>query len=126
MNLQVLSENLQRFLDDNKFETKSEQIGSGFKIEAANAQFKVKVRILGRPNDFAVEFIPSKKTRGFSSIGMILGYITLPFGGGNLVLMDAKAQEAVSIFEDLFWDYVDEQVAELKDSGRKTSREETE
>lgn len=121
MDLQLLSENLQRFLADSKFETKSEQTGSGFKIEAANAQFKVKVRILGVPNDFAVEFIPSKKTRGFSSIGMILGYLTLPFGGGNVVLMDAKAQEALSIFEDLFWDHVDEQVAELKDSARKIS-----
>ena len=33
--------------------------------------------------------------------------------------MDARVQEAVGIFEDLFWDYVDKQVAELKDSARK-------
>lgn len=118
VDLRLLSESLGRYFVDNNFETKLEEVGSCFKIEAANPQFKVKVRVFGVPDDFVVEFVPSKKTRGFSSVGMILGYLTSAFGGGGLVVMDARVQEAVGVFEDLFWEYVDKQVAELGGSAR--------
>jgi hypothetical protein len=118
VDLGLLSESVERFFVENKFDAKLERSGSGFRIEAVNPAFRVKVRIFGVPGDFAVEFVPSKKSRGFSSIGMMLAYVASAFGGGGLVLMDTKVQEAVGVFEALFWDYVDKQVAELRDSAR--------
>lgn len=118
VDLRLLSEGVERFFVENQFEAALERAGSGFRVEASNPHFRVKVRVFGDSDDFWVEFVPSKKTRGFSSVGMILGYIASVFGGGGLVVMDAKVQEAVGVFEELFWDYVDKRVVELKGSGR--------
>lgn len=118
MDLRLLSEGIEAFLIDNKFEAVLKQSGSDFRVEGSNALFRVKVKVLGDPDDFWVEFIPSKKTGGFSSLSMIFWYIASPFGGGGLVIHDAKVQEAVTALEELFWDYVDKRVAELRDSDR--------
>jgi len=118
VDLGLLSESVERFFVENKFDAKLERGSSGFRIEAVNPGFRVKVRIFGVPEDFAVEFVPSKKSRGFSSIGMMLAYVASAFGGGGLVLMDARLQEAVGAFEELFWDHVDRQVEELRGSAR--------
>lgn len=123
VDLRLLSEGIEGFLVDNKFEAVLKQSGSDFRVEGSNAVFRVKVKVFGDPDDFRVEFIPSKKTSGFSSLSMIFGYIASAFGGGGLVILGAKVQEAVGVFEELFWDYVDKRVAELKDSGRLQVRE---
>jgi len=115
VDLRLFSEGVERFFVDNKFETKLERFGSGFKIEAVNVHFRVNVRVFGSPEFFKVEFVPGRKTSGFS-LGMVLGYVGSVFGGGGLFLRDVRLQEAMSEFESLFWEYVDKQVVELRGS----------
>jgi len=115
VDLSLLSQRIEQFFKEREFDTVTEKFDADFTIRASAFQLKTKVRIFGRPNDFTIEFIPASKTRGFS-LGMIVGYITSVFGGGGLVLRDLKTQENLDRFEDTFWEYVDLQVGELKNS----------
>jgi len=117
VDLSLLNQRIEQFFKDNEFDVVREELGDGFRIRVSALELKAKIRVFGRPNDFTIEFIPSAKTRGFS-LGMIVGYITSVFGGGSLVLRDLKLQEAFDRFENMFWEFVDRQVAELKDSAR--------
>jgi hypothetical protein len=115
VDLNLLSQRVEQFFKESPFETRMEQIQGKFKIEASGFQFKITVNIFGQPNDFAVEFIPSKKTKGFSR-SMVVAYITTLFGGGGFLLRDLKLQEALDELEKAFWENVDKQVSELTNS----------
>jgi hypothetical protein len=115
VDLTALSKSIVEFFTDNKFETKLEGTKDDFKIVAANPLSKIKVNIYGKPNDFTVEFLPDKKSQGFS-LSMILGQIASLIGAGGLLLRDVKLQESQNILERLFWKHVDEQVAGLTNS----------
>jgi hypothetical protein len=115
VDLTALSKSVAEFFTDNKFETKLEGTKDDFKIVAANPLSKIKVNIYGKPNDFTVEFLPDKKSQGFS-LSMILGQIASLIGAGGLLLRDVKLQESQNILERLFWKHVDEQVAGLTNS----------
>lgn len=117
VDLTILSNNVEKFLANSQFETKLEHARDKFRITASNFAFKITVRIYGRPNDFMVEFDPNKRSQGFSW-SMIFGSLATLFGGGGVLLRDVKLQESVSTFEKLFWDFMDRQVAELKDSAK--------
>jgi hypothetical protein len=115
VDLTALSKSVAEFFTDNKFETKLEGTKDDFKIVAANPLSKIKVNIYGKPNDFTVEFLPDKKSQGFS-LSMIFGQIASLIGAGGLLLRDVKLQESQNILERLFWKHVDEQVAGLTSS----------
>jgi hypothetical protein len=118
--LSLLSQRVEQFFVENQFETELEQTqDKDYVIKASDSQIKLKVNIRGRPSDFTVEFVPSKKTRGFS-LSMLLGYITASLGGGILVMRDLKLQEITNKLEKVFWDYMDIQVAELNNSAKTT------
>lgn len=124
MDLTALSKSVAEFFTDNKFETRLEGARDDFKIVAVNALSKIRVDIYGRPNDFTVEFLPDKKSQGFS-LSMIFGQIASLIGAGGLLLRDIKLQESQTILERLFWKHVDEQVADLSSSAT-TDREKEE
>ena len=112
VDLNLLSERLSRFFDGNQFDTRLVQDSGKSTIFASNGQFRLRVNVYGRADDFTVEFIPSKKTRGFS-LTMLLGYVTTFFGGGTFMLRDIKLQEAINRLEQVFWKQVDIDVADL-------------
>jgi hypothetical protein len=117
VDLDLLSQRVKQFFDETQFETTLERMSNGYKIGAVtkktlNVQLRITVKVLGQPNDFSVEFMPKRKTRGFSP-SMIIGYITSLFGGGIFLLSDAKLQEALDKLEQMFWNHVDKHVAEL-------------
>lgn len=112
VDLGLLTERLVRFFEGNEFETRLERTPTRFVIYASNMQFSVKVNVRGEPNDFKVEFIPSKKSQGFS-LTMVLGYVTTIFGGGTFMLRDIKLQEAINRLEQVFWKEVDIDIADL-------------
>lgn len=112
VDLGLLTERLVRFFEGNEFETRLERTPTRFVIYASNMQFSVKVNVRGEPNDFKVEFIPNKKTQGFS-LTMVLGYVTTIFGGGTFMLRDIKLQEAINRLEQVFWKEVDIDIADL-------------
>ena len=118
VDLKLLNQRVEQFFAENEFETKFKQTHNECAIEASNSQFRVTVNIRGQPDDFTVEFITNKKTRGFS-LPMTFGYLTSIFGGGVLLLKDAKLQEAINEVERKFWEHVDKQVAELTNSANK-------
>jgi hypothetical protein len=115
LDLNTLSRSIAGFFSDNKFETKLEGAKDNYKIVAVNALSKIRVNIYGKPNDFTVEFVPDKKSQGFS-LSMIFGQIASLIGAGGLLLRDVKLQESQNILERLFWKHVDEQVAGLTSS----------
>lgn len=122
IDLNLLSQSVNQFFTENQFEPKLEQTHDRYRIKASNLEFKITVNIYGQPNDFTIEFIPNKKTRGFS-LAMMVGYITSFLGGGTLLLRDARYQEAMNKVEQTFWEQVDRQVAELKNSAKAANME---
>jgi hypothetical protein len=128
VNLYLLSQRIKGFFTERRFETEVETTADRYRIDAApddpRVPFRIRVNLFGRPNDFTIEFIPNKKTRGFASRAMILGYILAFFGGGGLVLRDAKLQEATNRLEHLFWTHVDSSVAALTNSAEAAPQEE--
>jgi hypothetical protein len=118
VDLSLLNQRVKQFFIENQFETKLEQTHDKYRIEASNSQFKIMVNVYGQPSDFTVEFMPNKKTRGFS-LAMTFGYLTSIFGGGTFLLRDVKFQEAINKVEQKFWKHIDKQVAELTNSANK-------
>jgi len=122
IDLNLLSQKVNQFFTENQFEPKLEQTHDRYRIKASNFEFKITVNIYGQPNDFTIEFIPNKKTRGHS-LAMIVGYITSFLGGGTLLLRDVKFQEVMNKVEQTFWEQVDSHVAELANSAGATNME---
>lgn len=118
VDLALLVQRAKQFFEENQFETELEQAPGRFKIQASNSIFRVTVNVYGRPEDFTVEFIPNKKTQGFS-LSMLLAYVTMLFGGGGFLLKDIRQQEAASELEEMFWKDVDKHIAETSDATQK-------
>ena len=119
VDLSVLTERISPFFHETDFETTVEKTQEGYVIRAVskipNLRLGINVKILGRPNDFTVEFSAGGKGRFFSS-SMIAGYLTGMFGGGYLVSREAKKRETLDVFENDFWRHTQMQVADLVDS----------
>lgn len=113
-NLGLLAERIERFFNNNGFKTRRNILPKGYEISIASHHIRdfraaVKVKILGVPNDFIVEFLVGTPSR-FSTL---LGLSTIPFGGGIFVLRGLKLQEALERLEGDFWIYVSETVTSL-------------
>ena len=124
MNLKMLTERVRPFFDELAFETDTERIQDGYLIQAVskipNVRLRIDVKIVGRPNDFVVEFSAGGKGRRFS-LSMIVGYLTTMFGGGYLISREAKKQETMDPFENDFWRHADMQIGDLV--GSATSKQ---
>jgi hypothetical protein len=122
VNLNALSAAIQRFFAESGFESGLVETVNGYRIEAltkkisVGVQLKISVEIIGKPNDFTVDFTTDKKRKGILSPLMVIGYVTTSFGGGSFLLRDAKLRDALDRLERLFWEYVDKQVDELTNS----------
>lgn len=119
MDLSMLAERMKPFFSETDFETTVEEIPEGYIVQALskipNLKFGISATILGRPNDFTVEFSTSRKG-GYFSPSMIVGYLTTMLGGGYLVSREARKREALDKLENDFWRHTQMQVADLVDS----------
>jgi len=77
----------------------------------------VRVSVIGKPNDFTVEFIAGPHSRAL----IIFGTLTSFFGGGALSLKGLKSREALEKLEQKFWTYLTEKVLQLTDSARQAN-----
>jgi hypothetical protein len=116
VNLDSLSQNLEKFFTENLFKTETEKTNDVYKIDVTGLHFKLTVRILGSPDDFTVEFIPDQRASGFISPKMVLSYIASLFGTGKLFLDEVAYQKELADLEDKFWNYVDSQIDTLRNS----------
>ena len=118
VNLNMLAARIRPFFNEADFETTVEEMQAGILIQAVsripNLTLRVSVAILGRPNDFSVEF--SADRGGYSSLSMIVGYLTAMFGGGFLISREAEKRETLDLLEDSFWRHTQMEVANLVDS----------
>lgn len=118
VDLNIVAERIRPFFHETDFETTVEEIQEGYLIEAVskipNLKLTIDVTILGRPNDFVVEF--SAGSGGYFSPSMIAGYLTTMFGGGYLISKEARKRETLDALERDFWRYTQMQVADLVDS----------
>jgi len=117
VDLNALSQQVKLFFTEKQFETTTEEKPNAYKTEAAtqkilNVQLKIKVEILGQPNDFTITYTTDEgKSRLLSS--PVVKYFAWALGGGIIVLKEEKVREALEKFEDTFWTYVDEKIAQL-------------
>lgn len=122
----MLAERIRPFFSETDFENTVEKMREGYVIEVVskipNLRLKIGVTILGRPNDFTVEFL-ADSGRGYFSSSMIAGYLTSMFGGGYLVYEGAKKRETLDMLEDDFWKHTQMQVADLVGSANDTESE---
>jgi len=119
VDLNMLAERIRPFFHETDCETTVETMKEGYMIQAVskipNLMLRMNVRILGRPNDFTVEFSVGDKG-GYFSPSMIAGYLTTMFGGGYLVSRGARKREILEVLENDFWRHTQIQVADLVDS----------
>jgi len=120
VDLSALSQQVKLFFTEKQFETTTEEKPSGYKIEAAtqkilNVQLKIRVEILGQPNDFTITYTADEGKNRFLS-SSVVKYFAWALGGGILVLKEEKLREALEKFENTFWTYVDEKIAQLTHS----------
>jgi len=119
VDLGLLTERIRSFFHQTDFETAVEKTKDGYVIQAVsnvpNLRLRTNVKILGRPNDFTVEFSAGGKG-GYFSPSMIAGYLTTMFGGGYLISREAKKRETLDVLESGFWRHTQMQVADLADS----------
>jgi len=124
IDLNLLSQKINQFFTQRQFQTKLEPTQNGYTIEAAtekilNIQLKITVDITGQPNNFTIDFTTDKKTKGFFTPQMIIGYVASALGGGSIFLSEVKLRETLEKLEKMFWDHVDKQIAELTNSAEK-------
>jgi len=125
VDLSMLAERIRPFFHETDFAARVEQVKEGYRIQAMskipNLKSKITVEILGRPNDFTVDFSTGSKG-GYFSLSMIIGYLTTMFGGGYLLSRGAKEQGTLEIIEKDFWRHTDMQVADLVDSASQLNK----
>ena len=119
VDLSVLAERIRPFFHEADFEITIEETQEGCVIRAVskipNLKLRINVSILGRPNDFTVEFSTGGKG-GYFSPSMIVGYLTAMFGGGYLISREAEKRETLDVLEKDFWSHTEMQVADLAGS----------
>jgi len=124
VNLNMLAERIRPFFNESDFEATVEKMQEGYLIRAVskipNLTLRINVAILGRPNDFTVEF--STDRGRYSSLSMIAGYLTTMFGGQFLISREAKKREALDLLENSFWRHTQMEVADLVDSATHKKR----
>lgn len=77
---------------------------------------RIQICIRGHSNDFTVELDTDAIERGFRSSRIIGRFLSL-FGGGIILLESLRAQEDFYAWQERFWRFVTEQVANLTNSG---------
>lgn len=116
VDLDLLAERVVTFFETD-FESKLVKSKGRYVIEAVSRiprlNLKVQVRVMGRPNDFKVEFEAGGKK---SSVVRLLGYFAEMFGGGYFLVREAEKREVVDPLERAFWKHVDLAVADLAGS----------
>jgi hypothetical protein len=117
VDLGLLSEGVKRFFDERLFPSRVEERSKEEfwitailrRVSGANPTGNVKVTVLGKPNDFEVEFLAGSRSR---HVARLSGLATL-LGGGALLLRDLKASEELERLENEFWLFIDKQVDSL-------------
>lgn len=117
IDLNQLSKWTEDFFKDKGFVTKQYELKGEHTIlwaplSVKNMDKAMKVKILGDPNDFAVELIASETTRR----SIWLGMLTKPFGGGYLLLKGLRLKEALQAIERDFWVFLEDKVASVAGS----------
>jgi|YelNatPaOPRAMG01_1025707.scaffolds.fasta_scaffold05541_5 hypothetical protein len=108
VDLQLLSNFVEAFFIERNFETVKTRNSSDFKVHASllTESLIVEVKIVGCSNDFTVELVPKSYSEGFIKTGLM----TLPFGGGSLILKGLKFQEKFKRLEKDFWVYIEKTI----------------
>jgi hypothetical protein len=75
------------------------------------------ISIDGCPNDFVITLDRGNMNDGLAS-PKIIGRLLSFFGGGYLVMKRLRAQEAFNIWQERFWSFIQEQIADLVNSAK--------
>jgi len=119
VDLNLLSQRIQRFLEAKNFLTRLDKPGENeieiFAMPSDRGEGKVvAIKVYGGSNDFAVEFVGGQDSRTLRLFGPILTF----FGGGFLLLPHLKLREFFEKLEGEFWPFLEESVIGLTGSAR--------
>ncbi len=117
INLDLLSDQVERFFLNKGFKTLKEKLADGYNvlgvlIRSNGKRESIRVKIFGNPDEFVVEFASAQPSLAFR----LLAPIATLMGAGVFVLRDLKSREAYEKLEREFWAYVDETVSNIVDS----------
>jgi len=114
----LLSTNIKNFFQSKGFETEIVRFTSTkYKVLARVRQpsskyLNLEVKVYGDPNGFVVDF----STTAHIHSSVKLGFLTIPFGGGSLLLRGVRLKETLERLEGEFWAYVQEVVSGFANS----------
>lgn len=119
VDLSMLVKRIEAFFHHMGFATALEKVTDGYVIQAVSSKIpglRLRIQVVGQPDNFTVDSVPGGKRGGFLSPSMIAGYLTSMFGGGYLISREARKRERYDKVERAFWRHVQTQVADLVDS----------
>jgi len=117
VDLALLSECVETFFNDRGFKTVKEFSADEYTIiwgPLFRGSRRLRVKIIGVPNDFRIEFLGGEEARR----SILLGYVTTLFGGGGLVREGLRLKDALEKVENEFWAYMEREVERLARLGR--------
>jgi len=121
IDIDLLSERVERFLMDRGFKTLREKIRGGYKILGIRSVCEGKnesvcVKISGNPDKFAVDF----ESGGVMRTPLWAISLARMVGAGYFVLRDLKSKEMYEKLESEFWAFIDEAVSSPTFSSKHT------
>jgi len=120
VDLALLSECFEKFLEGKGYKTKRDMPSNGYEILGTPKRFRgssggIVVKILGDSNDFVVKLTASQRTHD----SIMWGYITTFLGGGSFLLRGLKSEEALRKLEMEFWIHAEKTVENLVGSAER-------
>jgi len=114
IDLALLSERAETFFIDRGLRTMKNSSNNEYTIIWKSPLVRdlrgvMKVKIIGDPNDFRIEFLGGEAAHR----SILLGLVTTLFGGGYLIREGLKLQDALEKVEGEFWAYIESEVEGL-------------
>jgi len=114
VDLSLLSDRIAQFFAKRQFTTSLKGGGNDYVVVAAPKPFhgiaeKIKLHVLGSPDDFSVEFIAGSHSQSLVRYGTLLNLL----GGGFFAVKGLKSLEEIEKLEREFWSFLAQVVSQL-------------
>lgn len=117
VNLNLLVETLERFLQSRKFKTRREDSAGLYQLFATLRTPEgearcTNVNVSGTPSDFTVQLRVAEQTHIVWKLSPLFSF----FGGGALLSKKLRSAEFYQRFEEEFWRYLEDKILQFTDS----------
>ena len=120
VDLALLSKSIEQFFKEKGYITKKIDSKEGTRIifnmtrTPKGLKDRMRVEIIGHPNDFTVDVVASELTMESIRLGLFTKFI----GGGYIALKSIRLKEELEKMENEFWTFTEEKVSSLSESAK--------